>query len=1049
MKESCKLQAAMRGEAVVMSRRNQWIIAIFIVVMAIRGWSLFVAEAPTPTAEDGVLDLREWSLETNGSVRLVGEWAFHPSVLLDPAEPPSASGQRPMLLQVPGPWNEALSPAGDRTLGYGTYRLRVLLSEADRERMVLAIRSGNIRSSHELFVSGMRIGGSGTPGTERASTSPQNTPYVVEMPVRSGELLLTVHTANFHYGNQGGIFDTFQLGTVRDIMYAEQSEKLVEYFIGGAFGLLCILFLLFYGFRRNNPELLWFGLFFLSYLTFGATHGEKLIFVWWPTLPYEWQSKIQFLSSLSIYLSMLHFVRHVFPRFYHPWVLGIANGIGIASALFCLFTDVLVFSSWELPYIIYLGVLSVYLTIWLLAGVITRNNESVYVLIGALSLFYENFFVGITFLGIQPSNFFFPIEMLLFVASMGVLLAKRFFDNLKQVELASERLVRADRMKSEFLANTSHELRTPLHGMINMAQVTLDEGGLDANQGERLRLIVSTGRKLSHLLEDILDLSKLNEGTLNVSPKAVDVRSAAASVWELLPYVTEDRRAKLENRIPPALPKVWADDQRFMQILFNLLHNAIKHADARVIAVEAEAKGAYLEIAVSDDGKGIPPERLEGIFSPFHQVGSGADAPTAGAGLGLAIAKRLVELQGGALTVQSEPNRGTTFRFTLPAAQFAGEEPLEAKASVPKEKAWKPRSETPADSNGAVRKSYPSSSSDALRLLVVEDDPVSQKVVCELLTNEGYAVDAVSDGDKAMHALSGSPRWDAVVLDISLPGKNGYELCRSIRERFSFHELPVLFLTARSQPADLMAGFDAGANDYVLKPVDATELRARVRTLLHLKQSVRDKLRIEMALIQAQIKPHFLFNALNTIASLSETDPDRMREVLTDFGLYLKNSFDLRNLDKVVPFAMEWSLVESYLSVERARFGHRMRIETRIPEHAAFELPPLSIQPIVENALRHGVLKRPEGGAVRISVEPLEDRVKIVVADDGVGFPEGTAEAIARGEHKGGIGLTNIHRRLMHMYGKGLSIRSKPGEGATITFDIPLGKEREDEGLDS
>lgn len=1020
-----------------MNRKHVWIIAIFIAAMAVRGWSLFVADPPTPTAQNGILDLRDWSLSEQGAVGLAGEWLFYPSMVLDPGSDADETGS--VRLQVPGAWDRALQPEGGETLGYGTYRLRVMLSEADRERLSLALRMSNIRSSHELFVSGEPIGGSGRPGTDKASTSPQNTPYVAELPVRGGELDVTVHVANFHYARQGGIFETFRLGTVRDMVSADQSAKLVESFIAGAFLLFGLLFITLYLYRRKHPELLWFGFFALAYMVFELTHAEKLLFVWFPELPYEWQSKLQLLSSIGIYLFMANFVRHLFPRYYHLWTFRVFVSVGVLFALLCIGTEVDVYSAWELVYIVYAAFMSLYLTVWLLIGVITRKSDSVYGLIGALSLIYENFYVGVTFLGVHPLNLFFPLEILLFVGAMGGLLVMRFFENLKQVEEASERLVRADRMKSEFLANTSHELRTPLHGMINMAQVTLDEGGLEAKQAERMRLIVSTGRKLSHLLEDILDLSKLNEGTLSVSPKAVDVRSAAASVWELLPYVTDGHGARLENRISPELPKAWADDQRLVQILFNLLHNAMKHADAQVISVEAEARGAYVEIAVTDDGKGIPEDQLEGIFNEFHQVGNGAGVAPAGAGLGLAIAKRLVELQGGVIAVSSEPGRRTTFRFTLPIAPDRAESPpASPPPPTPVEPAWKPRAGTSDERIAPPPASYREEAQRAHRILVVEDDPVSQKVVCELLSNEGYAVDAASDGEKALQLLSGAPRWDAVVLDISLPGRNGYELCRYIRERFSFHELPVLFLTARSQPADLMAGFDAGANDYVQKPVDATELKARVRTLLHLKQSVRDKLHIEMALIQAQIKPHFLFNALNTIASLSEIDTDRMREVLTDFGLYLKNSFDLRNLNEVVPFAMEWKLVESYLSVERARFGARLRIDARLPEETSFELPPLSIQPIVENALRHGVLKKPEGGEVRISVETSETRVVVRVVDDGVGFPKEAADAITAGRYRGGIGLTNVHRRLLHTYGRGLSIRSEPGGGTEVAFEIPL-----------
>jgi sensor histidine kinase YesM len=201
---------------------------------------------------------------------------------------------------------------------------------------------------------------------------------------------------------------------------------------------------------------------------------------------------------------------------------------------------------------------------------------------------------------------------------------------------------------------------------------------------------------------------------------------------------------------------------------------------------------------------------------------------------------------------------------------------------------------------------------------------------------------------------------------------------------------------------------------------------------------------MEMALIQAQIKPHFLYNTLNTIASLSEIDPERTRELLNDFGSYLRSSFDLRNLDKRVPFSKEWSLVQSYLQIEQARFGNRIKVTTALPEHLSFQLPPLSIQPIVENALRHGILPRFEGGNLLIAVTEEPGGYRIIVRDDGVGFPPGRLDAVLAGTYRSGIGIMNVHRRLMNTYGIGLSIESTEDLGTEVSFRIPAAKEEKE-----
>jgi len=250
-------------------------------------------------------------------------------------------------------------------------------------------------------------------------------------------------------------------------------------------------------------------------------------------------------------------------------------------------------------------------------------------------------------------------------------------------------------------------------------------------------------------------------------------------------------------------------------------------------------------------------------------------------------------------------------------------------------------------------------------------------------------------------------------------------------------------MTKRSGAVDLLVGFESGANDMIAKPLDPIEFTGRVRTLIRLKRSVRDQLRTEMALMQAQIRPHFLYNTLNTIAGLSETNPDRMRELLYHFGQYLRASFDASNLQRLVPFGQEWMLVTTYLQIEQARFGDRIRLTTNVQDGLEFQLPPLSIQPIVENALRHGILKRIDGGCVDITVaiDPDGEWIRIEVRDDGVGFPDGRAEAVLTGTHDGGIGLSNVHRRLLAQYGRGLEIESAPDAGSRVSFLIPIKEE--------
>jgi signal transduction histidine kinase/CheY-like chemotaxis protein len=1018
-----------------MKRKLAIVTALFLTAAAIRVVFGFVYASHNPRAQDGVLDLRGW--EGRGTVKLSGEWTFVPGKFLEPGEVPGA--KETVKATVPGGWDAYVTKGKKGPYGYGTYRLEVWLPPRDANAH-LAIRSQVIRSAHKLYANGKLVGQSGEPGTDSAGSKPLTMPYVADVYTDSDRLVLVMQVSNFHYGYLGGPFDALILGEARDIYRLEQFNRSMSMLFGGVLVLMGVIFAFLYAYRPQNRELLFFGCFLGSYSLFWFSHGEKLLFEWFPAIDYAWQTRIQSLSSLAIAASLLYFVRFMYPGVLHR---GFANGLTrMAAVLAVLYTvtPVDIFTRWELLLLIFDAVLFFYWFVMMVRFVVRQENESVYTLVGAFCVLYHGLGHGINYLGLKLPADVPPVEIPVFVLAMCLVLTGRFFQTLKRVETLSERLMQADRIKTEFLANTSHELRTPLHGIINMAQTLIEGDGAEDSQvrKERLELLITTGRRLSYLLDDILEFTRLSEGHLPLRRSAVDVRTAVAGVLEVMQFLTGGKRIALVNEVPETIPPVHADGLRVMQILFNLLHNAIKHVDEGTITVEARAYEAWVEIAVTDTGSGIPESRQDTIFEPFYRgAGDEADDPQ-GAGLGLAICKKLVDLHGGRIWIESTPLPYTRVAFTLPVA---GESVKEADDSPSTGaillQSQARRLEEMGRTAGSASAVYSVEVPDAPRVLLAEDDPASLKVTFELLAREGWTVTATASGERALHEIRTRTDWDLAILDVMLPHVSGYQLCREIRKRYNLLELPVLFLTARSQPADLLAAFEAGANDYVTKPLHGAELKARVSTILQMKRSVRDAMKIEMALIQAQIKPHFLYNALNTIASLSEVDTDRMRDVLAEFGHYLRSSFDPRNLDRVVPFAKEWELVESYLHIEQARFGERMRVVVSLPDDRSFAVPPLSIQPIVENALRHGILPRVEGGEIRIEVADEGDRIRVRIQDDGVGMTESRRQALLTGEYKGGIGLTNIGRRLKSYYGEGLEIASEPGRGTTVQFRIP------------
>ena len=486
------------------------------------------------------------------------------------------------------------------------------------------------------------------------------------------------------------------------------------------------------------------------------------------------------------------------------------------------------------------------------------------------------------------------------------------------------------------------------------------------------------------------------------------------------------------SEIPEVLPPVAADENRVVQILYNLLGNAVKFTVRGCIKISARRVENMIEICVSDTGEGIPEEKLEDIFKSFEQVDSSLTRRHGGTGLGLSITKQLVELLGGSIWVHSQSGVGSQFAFTLPVADAvlkvadAGINEIEQERTV--------RDFTVHIGEVPV---CAETAKGSIEILLVDDDAVNLQAATAILRLGGYCVTVASSGKSALLNLEKHHNFSLVILDVMMPEISGYEVCRKLRESRSDFELPVLMLTAKASTEDIVMGFESGANDYLQKPFESEELLARVRTLVKLKMSVDIAMTAEIAFIQAQIKPHFLFNTLNTISSFCDTDPDRAQYLIDNFSNYLRRSFDFKSLETFVSLEREIDLVNSYMEIEKARFGDQLRVMLDIDKSIEVHIPLLSIQPLVENAITHGLRKKSGKGTVAISVIKVPEGVRVSVEDDGQGIPQDRLEVLFTPEAGRGIGLWNIDRRLKKLYGQGLTVNSEVGKGTKVTYVVP------------
>jgi signal transduction histidine kinase/ActR/RegA family two-component response regulator len=393
----------------------------------------------------------------------------------------------------------------------------------------------------------------------------------------------------------------------------------------------------------------------------------------------------------------------------------------------------------------------------------------------------------------------------------------------KSLEEKAEQLQLISKYKSEFLANMSHELRTPLNSLLILSKVLADnrDGNLSSEQVRFAETVYTSGNDLLQLINEILDLSKVEAGKMPIDPRPFLLSDVCEYLDQTFRPVAEQKGLAFEIRIDPRVPhSLFTDANRLQQILKNLLSNAFKFtAKGRVtmsIAAPGEREEGMLSFAVQDTGIGIPADKQRLIFDAFQQADGTTSRKYGGTGLGLTISREIARLLGGTIEVVSAPERGSTFTLSLPA-QYAGAEAIARDDSAASEAT--PEVTVPPLPEGATF--------SGLSVLLVDDDTRNIFAIQTVLEARGVDVFHAENGKAALEVLNEHP-VDLVLMDTMMPEMDGIEATRAIRAIAQHRTLPVISLTAKAMKGDREKAIEAGATDYVTKPVDPDKLLAIV-----------------------------------------------------------------------------------------------------------------------------------------------------------------------------------------------------------------------------
>ena len=490
----------------------------------------------------------------------------------------------------------------------------------------------------------------------------------------------------------------------------------------------------------------------------------------------------------------------------------------------------------------------------------------------------------------------------------------------KEAEVARERAlaeaVALARQRSNFLAQMSHELRTPLNAIIGYAHLLgRDRPELTERQSSGLATIHESGQHLLTLINDILDLARVEAGKMSLHPAAVNLGTFLQVLANIMRVKAEEKGLGFSCELAPGLPAAVAvDETRLRQVLLNLLGNAVKFTDSGTVSLRVlpasptevpESQGdeatARLRFEVADSGIGMTPQQLGRIFQPFEQVAS-AQRREGGTGLGLAISQQLVRLMGGNIDVASEPGKGSTFWFEI-AVPVAASGPA---AVTPQE--------TPAGYEGERK-----------RLLVVDDVPQNRALMLDLLQDAGFIVAAATNGLECLVLLD-SFRPDLILMDVMMPVMDGHETTRQIRRMPGWGNLPIVAVTASAGAEDERKSMDAGVNAFLAKPIDHDLLLRTIGKLLSLTW-ITEQPAAAPAASEGDEEAGMVAPPAGEIEKLWQlAQIGNMRQIREQAGY-------LRGLDPAyAPFATRLdALAQGYHSKQLAAFVARFRTENAVP----------------------------------------------------------------------------------------------------------------------
>jgi signal transduction histidine kinase/CheY-like chemotaxis protein len=816
------------------------IIAIFVVGCNQEHHS----EGIAPKAVNGTLDLSDWDFKKNGPVDLRGEWEFYWEKLYEGIEPGLGSTISPdTMLPVPRTWKgiEFLDGRVLEKHGYATLRLTVRLPETEARSTPFRLYLRRARSAYKLQVFNGRgellakaIRG-GVVGTSRASYTPQFRRGSTVIPADQ-ELQLLWQISDFDSRN-GGPINPPRIGLDTSILSEQEQERSIFFLSFGTLLIMSIYHWIVFSLRPQDRSLLWFGGFCLSTALYGLMQTHYLPTTYPRGDFFELYRNITYICICVSLISFCIFLRWVFPdQARGRWLQGSIVTYLIVG-LFMLLVPFHVFAL--ISNALYLLIISsIGWCLWVMVKVMINGQVLLPVLVfgGSLVLsltiindiLHAAVIIRTSYLMQYGLSFFILVQaVVIAIQNQWVHRDKQLaeMDKLK-AELAQKQADSANQAKSIFLANMSHELRTPLNAILGFSQIITRSRNLNAEDKDNLQIINRSGEHLLTLINDVLDMSKIEAEQVVLHETDFDLYRLMDDVRSIISIRFDQKGLYLRFERESDVPQyVRTDKTRLHQILSNLLSNAAKFtsdggASVRLKRIADSDDAVYLLFEVEDTGPGIKPEDIDRIFDPFIQDKTGLESGS-GTGLGLPISQKFAQLMNGNITVENKLGKGSLFKVKIQVSKLekSGVKVEQSDQKVVALQANELETRTPQ-----------------YRILIVDDDSTNRQMLSKLLSPIGFELKEATNGKEAI-AIWKDWQPHLIWMDLHMPVINGHKATKEIKRiaKEKGHDTIIIAISASALDQDVNVIRLGGCDDFVSKPFKESEIFEKMQKHLGLK----------------------------------------------------------------------------------------------------------------------------------------------------------------------------------------------------------------------